>query len=206
MIQAQGDARVALNALEASLPDPTQVKLEKLFQSKVFAHDKTGDLHHQVVSAFIKSMRAGETDAALYYLARLWEAGEDPLYIARRMMIFASEDVGNADLRALALANAVRHSVEFVGRPECYYALAQGVIFLTQAKKSREAGDRFQKAVEKVRRTGAKAAVPGFLVNARSRLDEELGRGRAQKSGESFLPLDVLDGEDLERETNSPDA
>jgi len=114
-------------------------------------------------------MRAGETDAALYYMARMWEAGEDPLFIARRMVIFASEDVGNADLRAIALANAVRSAVEFVGRPECYYALAQGVIYLSKATKSRETGDRFQAALQKVVRIGA----------------------REKKEGESFLPLEV---------------
>jgi len=189
---AQGDARVALNAFEWCLPEVTFAKVEALFAKKFLFHDKQGDLHHQVVSAFIKSMRAGEGRAALYYLARMWEAGEDPLYIARRMVIFASEDIGNADLKALALANAIRHSVEFVGKPECFYALSQGVLYLSSAPKSRQAGDEFQKALEKVRATGAKA-VPGFLTNAPTALDRSLGRGRTRGQDESFLPLELED-------------
>lgn len=187
---AQGDARAALNALEWALPEVTSEKIEELFKKRAIFHDRTGDLHHQVVSAFIKSMRAGEAEAALYYMARMWEAGEDPLYIVRRMVIFASEDIGNADLRALALANAVRHAVEFVGRPECYYALAQGVIYLSKAAKSREVGEKFQKALSDVQRTGA-VKVPEFITNAPTRLDRELGRGRSRRDQESFLPLEV---------------
>jgi putative ATPase len=187
---AQGDARAALNALEWALPEVTSKKIQELFEKRAIFHDRTGDLHHQVVSAFIKSMRASESDAALYYLARLWSAGEDPLYIARRMVIFASEDIGNADLRALALANAVRHAVEFVGRPECYYALAQGVIYLSKAAKSRDVGDAFQRALSQVERTGA-VKVPEFITNANTKLDRDLGRGRSRREGESYLPLEV---------------
>lgn len=189
---AQGDARAALNALEWALPEVTPEKIQNLFEKRAIFHDRTGDLHHQVVSAFIKSMRAGETEAALYYMARMWSAGEDPLYIARRMVIFASEDIGNADLKALALANAVRHSVEFVGKPECYYALAQGVIYLSRAPKSREVGDAFQAALQKVERAGA-AKVPEFITNAPTRLDREWGRGRERRLNESYLPEAVLE-------------
>jgi putative ATPase len=189
---SQGDARVALNALEWCLPDATVSKVKELFAKKVLFHDKTGDQHYQVVSAFIKSMRASQPEAALYYMARMWSAGEDPLFIARRMVIFASEDIGNADLRAIALANAVRHAVEFIGRPECYYALAQGVIYLSKASKSREVGEAFQKAMELVDRGGA-AAVPGFLTNAPGRLDKDFGRGRAREENESYLPKELSD-------------
>lgn len=184
---ASGDARSALNFFEWALPTVTLSKVKNVVGKRTLQHDKTGDLHHQIVSAFIKSMRASETEAALYYLARLWDAGEDPSYMARRMLIFASEDIGNADIRALAVANAVRQAVEFVGRPECFYALSQGVIFLSKAPKSREAGDRFKEALEKVEKLGH-ASPPNFLVNANTKLDRELGRGSARKDNESYLP------------------
>lgn len=187
---SQGDARVALSALEWSLPLCTLQKVQELFAKKILFHDKTGDQHYQIVSAFIKSMRASQTEAALYYMARMWQAGEDPLFIARRMVIFASEDIGNADLRAIALANAVRHAVEFVGRPECYYALAQGVIYLSKAAKSREVGDMFQKALSQVDRGGA-LPVPGFLTNAPGKLDKNFGRGRDRFENESYMPEDL---------------
>ncbi len=192
--KALGDARVALSALELVVRDPTVKQVEEVFQSKRISYDKSGDQHYQVISAFIKSMRAGQTDAAMYYLARMWHGGEDPLFIARRMVIFASEDVGNADLRAIALANAVRHAVEFVGRPECYYALSQGVLYLSRAAKSREAGDFFQKALATVQRTGAKP-VPDFLINPVTALDRQLGRGRARKADESYLPFGIEEDE-----------
>lgn len=182
-----GDARLLLNLIERASPKLTKNSLGRLMRDQSVKHDRQGDLHHQIVSAYIKSMRAGETEAALYYLARLWIAGEDPLYMARRMMIFASEDIGNADLRGLAVANAIRQSVEFVGRPECYYALAQGTIFLSRAAKSREAGDMFQKALEKAERYGA-VSPPPFLMNQRTPLDKELGRGRERLPDESFEP------------------
>jgi len=182
-----GDARQALQTLERLYPTLTRVRLAEELKKSFLKHDKDAELHHQIVSAFIKSMRANETEAALYYLARLWEAGEDPLYIVRRMLIFASEDIGNADLRALAAMNAIRSSVEFVGRPECYYALAQGTILLSEAKKSREAGDRFQKALEKVRRGGS-IRPPAFLTNAITSFDRESGKGRPREPGEPYLP------------------
>ena len=187
---SQGDARIALNAVEQALPNVTAEKVSQLFERKLLQHDKSGEMHYHVVSAFIKSMRSGQTEAALYYMARMWEAGEDPLFIARRMVIFASEDVGNHDLRAIALSNAVRHAVEFIGRPECYYALAQGVIYLSRAQKSREVGNLFDKAMRQVKEGGS-LNVPDFLVNAPTKLDRELGRGRKQNKGESFLPKEL---------------
>jgi len=185
-----GDARSALNILESILPSVTILRVRKALEQKPLQHDKTGDLHHQIVSAFIKSMRASQVDAALYYMARLWEAGEDPTYIARRMLIFASEDIGNADIRALAIANAVRQACEFVGRPECYYALSQGVIFLAKAPKSREVGELFQRALQKVQQTGHKPP-PKFLMNANTKLDRDLGRGRPREGDESFMPSEA---------------
>jgi putative ATPase len=191
-VKSFGDARIALNILEQVSDQPSVSRVEYLFRSATLKHDKAGEAHYQIISALIKSMRAGEEEAALYYFARLWEAGEDIKFIARRLVIFASEDVGNADLRALAVANAVRQAVEFVGRPECYYNLAQAVIFLSRAPKSREVGDKFSKALDQVRRFGD-AKVPDFLVNANTRLDRELGKGRKPQPGESFLPLEFKD-------------
>jgi putative ATPase len=189
---SKGDARTALGALELLVAEPTEKRLEEIFQSKVISYDKAGDEHYQVISAFIKSMRASQVEAALYYLARMWTGGEDPLFIARRMVIFASEDIGNADIRALALANAVKNAVEFVGRPEAFYALSQGVIFLAKAPKSREAGDLFEKALKKVEAKGARP-VPGFLINPVTKMDREMGRGRERTPDESFLPEGVED-------------
>lgn len=188
--RSQGDARSALSALELSAEHPSASKIEEFFQSRHLSYDKAGDEHYQVISAFIKSMRASKPEASMYYLARMWKGGEDPLFIARRMVIFASEDIGNADLRALAMANAVRNAVEFIGRPECFYALAQGALYLSKAPKSREAGDEFEKAMKRVERRGS-AKVPDFLVNPVSRLDRDLGRGRKAFEGESFLPQEV---------------
>ncbi len=190
--QADGDARQALGALERLFPKLTLASLANYFAKEFLKHDKDGDLHYQIVSAFIKSMRAGQTDAALYYMARLWNAGEDPLFIVRRMLIFASEDIGNADLRALAAMNAIRSSVEFVGRPESYYALSQGVILLSEAKKSREAGDRFQKAQTRAQQGGS-IKPPSFLVNAVTSFDKSVGKGRPRNEGESYLPTEITD-------------
>lgn len=162
--QTHGDARTALHIFELSAPDFSLSKIKSFLQGRMLIYDKAGDQHYQIASAFIKSMRAGRSEEALYYLARMWEGGEDPLFIARRMIIFASEDIGNADLRAIALANAVKNAVEFVGRPECYYALSQGVIYLSKATKSREAGDLFQIALNRVKKEGA-SQVPISLTN-----------------------------------------
>lgn len=162
--QIQGDARAAIQIFELSAPDFSIGKIKAFLAGRLLFYDKAGDQHYQVISAFIKSMRSGQTEDALYYLARMWEGGEDPLFIARRMVIFASEDIGNADLRAIALANAVKNAVEFVGRPECFYALSQGVLYLSKASKSRDAGDAFQRALHRVKKEGA-AQVPSHLTN-----------------------------------------
>ncbi|RME40695.1 MAG: replication-associated recombination protein A, partial [Deltaproteobacteria bacterium] len=139
--KAHGDARVALGALElaAAVAEDGRITLalmEETLQSKALLYDKGGEEHYNVISAFIKSMRGSDPDAALYWLARMLEAGEDPLFIARRMVIFASEDVGNADPRALQIALAVQQAVHFVGLPEARINLAQGVTYLASAPKS----------------------------------------------------------------------
>src|SRR5207245_4454641 len=124
----------------ASAPSrPVEFTLETAedsIQRKMLDYDATGDAHYDVTSAFIKSMRGGDPDAAIYWLARMLEAGEDPRFIARRLVICASEDVGNADPQALVVAAAALQAVEFVGLPECQLALAQAVTYIASAPKS----------------------------------------------------------------------
>lgn len=188
---SDADARQALRCLEDCFPQLTSSRVAQYFKKKFLKHDRSAEMHHEIISAFIKSMRASEVDAALYYLARLWEVGEDPKYIVRRMFIFASEDIGNADLKAIAAMNSIKNAVDFVGRPECFYALSQGVILLSQAKKSREAGDRFAKALQLVKRGGS-IRPPRFLTNAVTGLDRQLGKGGSSAAeSESFLPKEL---------------
>src|SRR5436305_14276345 len=140
---SDGDARRALNALEVGVlsaeQQPVEFTLEVArdsIQRKVLDYDATGDAHYDVISAFIKSMRGSDPDAAIYWLARLLEAGEDPRFIARRVIICASEDVGNADPQALVVAAAAVQATEFVGLPECQLPLAQAVTYLDTTPKS----------------------------------------------------------------------
>ena len=141
---AAGDARIALTGLEASvlaaqaqgLTEVDRGLAEDAVQKKAVVYDRQGDAHYDVISAFIKSIRGSDPDAALFWLARMLEAGEDPRYIARRMVVHASEDVGLADPRALVIATAVAHAVEYVGMPECRLNLAEGAIYLARAPKS----------------------------------------------------------------------
>jgi putative ATPase len=141
---AQGDARQALTALETAEKLYGTVTLESLkeaVQSTHLRYDKKGEEHYNTISAFIKSMRASQPDAAIYYLARMVEAGEDPIFIARRMVVFASEDIGLAQPTALVVANAVFRACETIGYPECAINLAHGVAYLAQSKKDRSAYD-----------------------------------------------------------------
>ena len=156
---ANGDARAALNLLEnaARLYDAPRITVDHLretLQSKHLRYDKTGEEHYNTISAFIKSMRASDVDAALYYCARMIDSGEDPKFIARRMVIFASEDVGLADSAALAVANDVFRAVETIGLPECQFNLAHGVAYLAAATKNRDAGDAYFRALEDVKALG----------------------------------------------------
>ena len=194
---AQGDARQALTMLENTqrlYGNITPETLRETAQSKHLRYDKAGEEHYNVISAFIKSMRAGQPDAALYYLARMVEAGEDPRFIARRMVIFASEDVGLAQPTALVVANAVFQAVEFIGYPECAINLAHGVAYLAGAKKDRRAYDGLQSAMEDVRRLGA-LPVPLKLRNAPTKLMKELDYGKGYKAydKESCLPEELKD-------------
>jgi len=180
--QAHGDARSALNTLEIAaatvagktilLSDATAA-----MQKAPLLYDKGAEEHYNVISAFIKSMRGSDPDAAVYWLARMIEAGEDPLFIARRMVIFASEDVGNADPRALQLAVATQQAVHFIGMPEGRIPLAQTVTYLATAPKSNAAYVAIGEAQKEVRQSGA-LPVPHHIRNAPTGLMKDLGYGK----------------------------
>ncbi len=177
---ADGDARRCLNLIEATheLYGQITVKnLKKAYQHKGLRYDKHGEEHYNTISAFIKSLRASDPDAALYYLARMVEAGEDPRFIARRMVVFASEDIGLAQPTALVVANAVMSAVKNIGYPEAQINLAHGAAYLAQAKKDRSAYDGYFKAVKDVKKYGS-LPVPLHLRNAPSDLMKDLGYGQ----------------------------
>lgn len=189
---ASGDARQALTALENAQKLYGAVSLDTLkeaVQSKHLRYDKKGEEHYNTISAFIKSMRAGQPDAAIYYLARMVDAGEYPLFIARRMVIFASEDVGLAQPTALVVANAVFRACETIGYPECAINLAHGVAYLAQCKKDRSAYDALRAAQEDVRRLGA-LPIPLKIRNAPTKLmkDLEYGKGYEKYDAGNYLP------------------
>lgn len=192
-----GDGRILLNTLEiaANLTKKIGVKtIEEAFQKKALMYDKAGDEHYNTISAFIKSMRASNVDSALYYLARMVEAGEDPLFIARRMVIFASEDIGMAQPTALVVANEVFRACETIGYPECQINLAHGVVYLASAKKDRKSYDAYFKAMEDVRRFG-NLPIPLNIRNAPTKLMKNLGYGKGYEkyTKEDLLP-DKLKG------------
>jgi len=171
-----GDARRALNALEVGVLSSLEMKTRRLtleiaqdsLQRKILNFDPTGDTHYDVISAFIKSMRGSDPDAAIYWLARMLESGEDPRFIARRVVICASEDVGNADPQALVVAAAALQATEFVGLPECQLALAQAVTYIATAPKSNAATVAIGKARKDVQE-GRTLDVPKHLRDANSR-------------------------------------
>jgi putative ATPase len=183
---AQGDARVALGTLEvaaeiAARTADRRITVERVAeaaQRRALRYDRQGEEHYNVISAFIKSMRGSDPDAALYYLVRMLEAGEDPLFIARRMVIFAAEDVGNADPRALQVAISVKDAVHFVGLPEGRIPLAQGVTYLATAPKSNASYAALGRVTEEVRASGT-LPVPLHLRNAPTGLMRSLGYGAA---------------------------
>jgi putative ATPase len=188
---ANGDARKSLNLLEAAarLYQTAEITVEQLrdaLQSKHLRYDKQGEEHYDTISAYIKSMRASDVDAALYYLARMVHSGEDPLFIARRMVIFASEDIGMAQPTALVVANEVFRACETIGYPECQINLAHGTAYMALAPKSRASCDAFFAALEDVERTG-NLSIPLKLRNAPTRLMKDLGYGQDDGS-ESGLP------------------
>jgi putative ATPase len=181
---AQGDARVALNTLElaARLARGRRTRaldlplLEEAAQQRALRYDKAGEEHYNVISAFIKSLRGGDPDAAVYWMMRMLEAGEDPLFIARRMVVFAAEDVGNAEPQALQVAIAAKDAVHFVGLPEGRIPLAQAATFLATCPKSNASYRAMLAAAEDVRRSGV-LPVPLHLRNAPTPLMKGLGYG-----------------------------
>lgn len=177
---AWGDARKLLNLLDTTLQLYNNLALDSLkntAQNNILPHDKAADFHYDTISAFIKSMRASDPSAALYYLARMVEAGEDPLFIARRMVIFASEDVGMGLPTALVVANEVFKACETIGYPECAINLAHGVVYLASAKKDRRAYDGFRAAQKDVQNLGP-LPIPLELRNAPTGLMKDLGYGK----------------------------
>ncbi len=202
--QSQGDARIALNALEtaACLVRPDRGKrpidlpaMQEALQKKALAYDKAGEEHYNVISAFIKSMRGSDPDAALYWLMRMLEAGEDPLFIARRMIILAAEDIGNADPQALQVAVAAKDALHFVGLPEGRIPLAQAVAYLATAPKSNASYKAMLAAAKDVEEKGA-LPVPLHLRNAPTALMEKLGYGKDYRYAHNF-PDHVVDQQHL---------
>ncbi len=199
---ANGDARQAITMIEntAQLYDEVNVEnLTNTLQSKFLRYDKKGEEHYNTISAFIKSMRASDANAAIYYLARMVDAGEDPKFIARRMVIFASEDIGLAQPTALVVANAVFRSVETIGLPECVLNLVHGVAYLANAKKDRSAYDAYKEAIKDVRKHG-NLPIPLKLRNAPTKLMKEMGYGKDSGESSDLLPKDLEGRKYLKRD------
>ncbi len=189
---ANGDARQALTMIENTerlYNTVTITTLKDTLQSKFLRYDKKGEEHYNTISAFIKSMRASNVDAALYYLGRMIESGEDPLFIARRMVIFASEDIGMAQPTALVVANAVFRACETIGPPECGINLGHGVVYLSTCKKDRGAYDAYMEASKDAREQG-NLPIPMNIRNAPTKLMKELGYGEGYEkyTEDSLLP------------------
>jgi len=200
---ANGDARKALTMLEGAQKLYGEVTIEALNKAEESSHlryDKKGEEHYDTISAFIKSMRASQPDAAMYYLARMIESGEDPLFIARRMVIFASEDIGLAQPTALVVANEVFRACETIGYPECAINLAHGVAYLANAQKDRSAYDALRAAQEDVRALG-NLPIPKNIRNAPTKLMKDLGYGKDYKKydTESYLPEKLKDKKYFEK-------
>jgi len=194
---ANGDARQAITMLENTSELYGKITVENLkntLQSKYLRYDKQGDEHYNTISAFIKCMRASQPDAALYYLARMIDSGEDPKFIARRMVIFASEDIGMAQPTALVVANDVFRAVQSIGLPECGINLAHGVVYLCRCKKNRSAYDAYMAAMQDVKQYG-NLPIPLNLRNAPTKLMKDLnyGKGYERYTTENLLP-DKLKG------------
>ena len=189
---ANGDARQAIAVIESAQQLYGNLELDSLenaLQSKFLRYDKKGEEHYNVISAFIKSMRASKPDADLYYLARMIQSGEDPKFIARRMIVFASEDIGMAQSTALVVANEVFKAVETVGLPECGENLAHGAVYLALSKKDRSAYDAYIKALADAKEYG-NLPVPLKIRNAPTKLMKDLGYGQGYEkyTKEDLLP------------------
>jgi putative ATPase len=201
-----GDARIALNALELAVQTTPSgadgvrqvgvAQIEEALQHRGMLYDKAGDWHYDIISAFIKSLRGSDPDAALYWLARMLEGGEDPLFVARRLVILASEDVGLADPQALQVAVAAQQAVHFIGMPEGFFPLAEATIYLATAPKSNSVGEAYGRAMQDALTTVAEP-VPLHLRNAPTPLMRSMGHGEGYKydhaspghfSGQEHLP------------------
>jgi putative ATPase len=202
-----GDARAALNALEAGASMAAGSGLidlriaEEALQRRALPYDKAGDWHYDTISAFIKSMRGSDPDASVYWMTRMLDAGEDPRFIARRMVIFASEDVGNADPTALQVAIAAHHALEFVGLPEAKLNLAQATIYLALAPKSNASAQALWRAEAEVKASGP-LAVPAHLRDSHAQAARAIGAGKGYEyphdAGgwveQRYLPDELPDG------------
>jgi putative ATPase len=190
-----GDARIALNALEmaaGSAPADakgrrrlTRALVEEALQHRTYLYDKAGDAHYDTISAFIKSVRGSDADAALYWLARMIESGEDPLFIVRRMVILAAEDVGLADPQALVVATACQQAVHFIGLPEGFLPMAECAIYLATSPKSNSAMTAYGKALADVRETQGEP-VPLHLRNAVTGMMRGMGYGKDYKYAHDY--------------------
>ena len=203
---SHGDARVAINAIEISTTLGKKINLDlvqKAIQQKAIYYDKKGDYHYDTISAFIKSMRGGDPDATLHYLARMIKAGEDPIFIARRMVIFASEDIGNAQPTALVLATAAMQAVHMIGMPEASLILAQTATYLATAKKSIASSSGIWKALADLEKINPDP-IPLHLRNPENKLMKNLGYGKnhirypwlvekqtGQKINQQYLPKNL---------------
>ena len=189
-----GDARIALNALEAAVMSVapadgarhvTRAGVEEALQHRTYLYDRQGDAHYDTISAFIKSLRGSDPDAALYWLARMIEAGEDPLFIVRRMVILASEDVGLADPNAMVVATACQQAVHFIGMPEGFYPMAETALYLALAPKSNSVGASYGRALADVEAT-RNEPVPLHLRNAVTGLMRGMGYGAGYKYAHDY--------------------
>jgi len=194
---ANGDARSMIMVIENAQRLYGKITIDSLkqtLQNKYLRYDKKGEEHYNIISAFIKSMRGSDADAAIYYLARMIDGGEDPKFIARRMVIFASEDIGLAQPTALVVANDVFRAVETIGLPECAINLVHGVAYLSQAPKDKSVYEALGLATEDVKSYG-NLPVPLHLRNAPTKLMKEIGYGKGYEkySIESYLPEKIKD-------------
>ncbi len=200
---SNGDARIALNTLEYASSISNKITfdvVEDAFQKSNLFYDKNGEEHYNIISALHKSMRGSDANAALYWLARMLEAGEDPLYIARRIVRFASEDIGLANSRALEQAVAAYQACHFIGMPECNVILAQAVVYMAKCKKSNDLYVAYEKAAEDVRKYG-NLPVPLHIRNAPTKLMEDLEYGKGYKYSpdynyeekQEYLPKELKD-------------
>ena len=202
---ADGDARAALNNLEAvtslvhkkngTATKITKGVVERALEKKALQYDKGGEEHYNLISAFHKSLRGSDPDAAMYWLGRMLEAGEDPLYLARRMVRFASEDVGNADPQALSVALSAMQAFQFIGPPEGELALAQAAVYLATAPKSNALYAGFEKVKQAIHKTGT-LPVPLHIRNAPTGLMKNLGYGKdykyAHNHADAYIPQEYL--------------